>query len=814
MHKESKLALKADHDISRRAFLAASATGAAALGLSAWLEGTARAADADAVVSDALVPPVASDVHLGGFVGDRIDLCLRHRVMAQDIETLIKPFRARTEVGDGDWRCEYWGKWYMSAVLACNYKPAPENVAVVEKAARDLIATQGPDGYIGTRKKESRLLGWDVWGRKYVLLGLLAYYDRTGDKSVLEVAKHHADSLLDETGPGKANIAEVGYAGWKGLPPSSVLEPTVLLYRRTGDAKYLDYARYIVGQWTKPNRLTSTGLRLIDNARNGTPAGEMVSTKAYEMTSCYEGVCELYRATGDPAMLEAVTKYGDSIIDTELFIVGSGSSREVWFGGKKRQTVTNPDPMETCVTATWMKYCYQLLRLTGNSKYADQMEISLYNALLGALKPDGTWWGYYIPMEGTKTASLVQHADIGLSCCVCSGPRALMLTPLWGVMTGPQGLTVNLYNPGSAVVTLKSGNRVKLVQETDYPKSGSIRIAVEPSVEETFAVRLRIPQWSERVSLKVNGANAHVATTPGTYASIERKWNKGDKITLDLDMRGRAVVDPGGSGRVALVRGPIVLSQDRRLQSDRIDPPIEFRQDSEHHVDLRPAKAKRPGVWMAFEASGVSADDGSKSRIALCDYASAGNTWTQESTFRVWMPQPLDGFGALGFKGASWIWYGGEQGAASTQYAPARDFPVGTCYFRKTFELPADAKPRWAGLRITADDRFKLSIDGEEVGEGERWETPQTFDLTRRLKPGRNVLAVEVTNTTVSPAGLIAHLSVRLAGKPAIDLTTDATWKSADSAGAAWTSADFTDAGWHAAQVVGAIGSAPWGRLE
>ena len=173
-------------------------------------------------------------------------------------------------------------------------------------------------------------------------------------------------------------------------------------------------------------------MHLIEDALANKPVAQYNAAKAYEMTSCFEGLCELYRSTGNPTYLQAVCAYGENIARTELFIVGSGSSREVWFGGRNAQTQTNPDPMETCVTATWMKYAYQLLRLTGDARWADRLETSLYNALLGAMKPDGSWWGYYIPTQGVKGPSYIQHSDVGLSCCVVNGPRALMLIPTVG----------------------------------------------------------------------------------------------------------------------------------------------------------------------------------------------------------------------------------------------------------------------------------------------------------------------------------------------------------------------------------------------
>lgn len=787
--------------------MGASLAGLAAAALAEW---PAHSAQAPTPVADALTPPRASDVRLGGYLGEQINRCLRGRVMAQDIERVVQPFRDRRETGDGDWRSEYWGKWVTSAVLGYEYQPTAAHRAVVERAARELIATRDDDGYIGTRTKEHRLEGWDVWGRKYVLLGLLAAYDATGDKAILDAARRHQDTLMAEVGPGRANIAELGLQVWKGLPPSSVLEPTVLLYRRTGDPKYLDFARYIVADWSRPNRLSPHGMRLIEQARGGTHVADFGAAKAYEMTSCFEGLCELYRATGRPEYLTACRRIADDIIQNELFIVGSGSSREVWFGGRRKQTQVNPDLMETCVTATWMKYCFQLLRLTGDSRYADQMEVSLYNALLGSQKPDGSWWNYYMPLNGTKRPSHVQHADVGLSCCVTNGPRALLLTPAWAVMTGKAGPVVNLYCPGEATLTLASGNKVRIAQQTEYPKSDRVDLTIQPHRPETFALRLRVPAWSRRTSLTVNGKPvASHRIKPGTYAVISRRWNKDDRVTLTLDLRGRVVPDPGGTGQVAVLRGPVVLALDKRLGPPDGGAGRTFAA-RDGALALAPAP-DTPGVWMAFSTPCVSTPDGTKTTLTLCDYASAGNTWSPESRFRVWLPQPLDA-GATGLEGARWVWFAGDPGDLTVSA------PAGARFFRRAFDLPAGVPISQARLRITADDAFTLSVNGAEAGRGDAWQSAHTFDLTARLTPGRNVLAVAATNedkhTVPAAAGLVARLEIRpKAGRPTV-IVTDENWKASARADGDWKALVYDDGAWQAAKILGVYGCPPWGVVE
>ena len=595
-------------------------------------------------VEDVFRPSMPGDVRLEGWLGGRLDAMIENSVMAWDVERIVRPFREKTDEKDGGWRCEYWGKWATAVALAAAYSPTAGNLSTLDKAASGLLATQEPDGYIGTRKPEGRLKDWDVWGRKYVLLGLLGNYDVTGDKSILDAARRHADSLLAECGPGKANIAAIGYPTWKGLPPSSILEPMVLLYQRTSERKYLEFAEHIVGQWSQPNHWSPNGLRLVEDAISGVPAAKLGDTpKAYEMMSCYEGLCELHRVTCDSKYLKASIGLAESIFRDELTVIGSGSADEVWKGGRRKQCGTEPFGIETCVTVTWMKLCFQLLRLTGDPKYADALETSLYNAMLGALTPAGQWWAYSTGLLGDRVPSHQQQTDVGACCCVLNGPRSMLLTPRWAVMANNEGIVVNLYNRGSADMRLPSGHPARFEMDTAYPADGLVSLKIHLKESETFTLSLRIPQWSARTSLLVNGEQASVKVEAGSYAKIRRKWSDGDSIELGLDMRGRVVADPGGAGCVSVARGPVVMALDNRLCPKEPTTALDLEFGDDGFVTLTPnqSAAAQHGLWMAFDAV-FKAKDGARRTLTLCDFSSAGNTWEEWNLYRVWLADPLD----------------------------------------------------------------------------------------------------------------------------------------------------------------------------
>ena len=609
----------------------------------------AQAIPTPLAVKDILTPAPANAVTFTGRLGEKLDLCLHSQLLPQSIKALVNPYRQKTEEGSKDWRCEYWGKWYTGLALADAYQSTPATRAKCIDGFTNLVATAAPDGYLGTRTPKFRLQGWDVWGRKYALLGVLAYYDRTGDEAALKVACRHANTLLAEVGPGKTNIVDIGEH--KGLAASSVLEPIVLLYQRTGDPKYLAFANYIVAQWSKPAKRTPDGLRLIEDATAHVPPMNMTWNKSYEMTSCFEGLCELYRVTGEKSYLAAALGLADGIFQHETTIIGCGTRGEHWSSSHTNQTGVVFQPMETCVTATWMKFLYQLLRLTGDVRYADELERNLYNGLLGAMMPEGDWWAYFSAPMGERVPSVIQHDDVGTSCCVLNGPRGLFITPCWAAMTSAEGPVINLYAPGRVALTTPKGTPLHFDIAGDYPATEATTITVQPSTSEDFTLALRIPAWSERTEVLLNGKA--IPAQPGTYAKIHRLWQTGDKVMMKFDLRGRLLEAPDGNGQLAVVRGPIVLSLDNRLVPAQAGATVMLDRSAAPFIALQPNPTASQNIkaWMTFDVP--CNINGQKRTLTFCDYTSAGTTWKEGNYYRTWLPQPLD-LGKVYETGQTW----------------------------------------------------------------------------------------------------------------------------------------------------------------
>lgn len=582
-------------------------------------------------------------VQLGGYLGQRIDDCIVKRVLAQDVDHLIEPFTKKDETRF--WQSEFLGKWMLGAVASFRYTKDVGLYKKITYAANGLLETQMPDGYIGNYSKEAQLKEWDVWGRKYSLLALLAYYDLSGEKKALEGAKRLMNHLLTQVGPAHRNLMETG--NYRGMPSSSILEPVMYLYNNTGEKRYLEFAQYIVRQWE-----TEKGPHLISKALENISVGDRFpfpdvwwswenGQKAYEMMSCYIGLLELYKVTHNPLYLNVVEKVVKNIAETEINIAGSGSAFECWYGGARKQTRATYHTMETCVTFTWMQLCGRLLELTGNTIYADHIEKSAYNALMASFKDDGTEIAKYSPLEGYRFAGENQ-CGMRINCCNANGPRAFALLPELAYQVVENCINVNLYTPSEVEVVLAGEKKVELKLVTDYPLKEEVHIDVNPQKPSVFSLALRIPEWSKKVSIQVNGEFVSDSITQGKYFILKRLWKPNDQVILTLDLRAKVIEL---NDYQAIVIGPVVLARDSRFSDGDMNEPFVFAQ-KEGYIMATPVENSSSFSWMAFDVPatlGLELNEGEiPIQLRFCDFGSAGNNWDKNQRYRVWFPKILN----------------------------------------------------------------------------------------------------------------------------------------------------------------------------
>jgi len=565
-------------------------------------------------------------------------------------EKFVRVFteQPKPDTADKGWRGEYWGKMMRGGCITYQYTQDPALYKALTAAVELMLQAPEADGRISAYDREAEFDGWDMWCRKYVMLGLEYFLEICTDEvlaaRILPVICGEADHILAHIGEGKLDITTTT-THWQGVNSSSILEPMVRLYDLTGEQRYLDFATYIV------ERGAAERQNLFEMAYADEKAPhEWEVIKAYEIMSCFEGLIEYYRVTGIEKWRIAALNFGRRVYEQEVSIIGScGCWHELFDHAKKRQltTVYTGQMQETCVTVTWMKLCLQLLCLSGEGRYADEIERAAYNALLGAVNLDknnvngGFPFDSYSPLvmgtRGRYVGGRKQLSDGSeYGCCACIGSAGMGLIPLSSMLLRQDGVAVNLYLPGTAATHTPDGAALEIAVKTDYPASGAVTLTLDTTSEQPFTLALRIPAWSQRTTMALNGVMQDV--TSGSYAEISRVWKCGDTVELFLDMRTE-VLHPDEEGlpdanspyHVALRRGPLILARDARLDDD-LHKPVSIAEDEngyacevlEHHPEL-----------LCNHAFLIRQTDGSY--LPVIDYASAGRTWDNRSLMSAWM---------------------------------------------------------------------------------------------------------------------------------------------------------------------------------
>ena len=540
---------------------------------------------------------------------------------------------------------EMVGKAIRTNALMYRYTRDEELRDLTKDVVYSLIGTMKPNGSISCTAVENQPGGTDgdIWERKYVLLALSQYYlDVDQDPKVLDAMEKEAASVMTQIGPQTGvSIKDFGWSD-NHIESSTILEPIMRLYYITGKQEYLDYAAYIVDCGG------GLGKNMFQAVRDGDPLTSVGQPypKAYEMTSLWEGLVEYYRATGDPVLLETIEKYFRSVKENEITIIGNGGADvywpkvcgEAWSNTAVEQT--NPSVvrmMETCVGVTWIKYCSQYLRLTGDPSAVDAIEKYIYNGLLGAMRPDGKGFSYVNLLNGEKVTNYGwgwNFDGLPVTCCNLNGPTGLAYIPYVAVMQDAEGPVVNLYNAGKAVAKTAKGDEVVLTVDSQFPRGNEVKISVDPSVAGKFSVRLYMPTWSPDTYVEVNG-KAVRGVKPGEYLSISRRWKKGDMIRIVFDFRARLIDAPKGGRNPegeffqAVQWGPIVLARDENIDPD-YNKPVQVVADENGEVKVKQVTPERPGTRMQFVVPTTGGD------IKMVDYSSV-DCW-KGSHIQTWLP--------------------------------------------------------------------------------------------------------------------------------------------------------------------------------
>ncbi len=622
---------------------------------------------------------VKSEASLDRRINDTVDFLMENQYSITELwKSFVDQYREQPDAKDSGWRGEFWGKSLRGAALIYEYSQSEALYEAMTETVKDMLTVVDGNGRVASYAVEGELVCWDIWCRKYVMLGMEYYYEVCKDeelkKDIVAFVSLCADYLIEHIGEeeGKRGITESNR--WRGMNSSSVLEPIMRLYVITEDKKYLDFASYIIKCGG------ADGINIFELAyENKKYPYQYGTAKAYEMISCFEGIIEYYRVTKDEKARAIAVNFGKAVMDSDVSIIGScGCTHELFDHSKARQTAYYDGVMqETCVTVTWMKFCSQLLRLTGDSVYADCMEQSFFNAYLGSVNtqkgisdfmeekfvrklgyshllhtnilPFDSYSPLTVGKRGQKVGGNMVFSDYTYyGCCAAIGGAGLGIYLKSAAMSDENGIVINFYHNGKQTVYLGE-HKLTLDIATEYPADGNIKISISGDLPTPYTLKCRIPKWS--YDTKVN-STAEDAKTDGGYIvftvnspaleiSIEldmqiriEKPEKWDTDVLYTDAHGPTVVvipmtvtqKPEELNYIALSRGPLVLCADSKLGKP-----------AGSVFNINTASMEKEGVKAFAQKHGLNDipyvvckfDDGNE-KVYLIDYSSAGKNWNED----------------------------------------------------------------------------------------------------------------------------------------------------------------------------------------
>jgi DUF1680 family protein len=468
------------------------------------------------------------------------------------------------------------GKSIETVAFSLYRRPNPALEARVDQIIDMYEKLQDADGYVNAwfqrvqpGRRWTNLRDFhELYCAGHLMEGAVAYYQATGKRKLLDIMCRFADYMIKVFGHGPGQIA--GYCGHE-----EVELALVKLARATGEQKYLDLAKYFIDErGTEPHYFTEEAIRdgrdpadfiqktyEYNQAHQPVREQEKVVGHAVRAMYFYSGMADIATEYNDDSLTAALETLWDDLITKQMYITGGIGPAAANEGFTDYYDLPNESAYaETCASVGLVFWANRMLGRGPNRRFADIMEIALYNGSLSGLSLDGKTFFYENPLESAGK----HHRWIWHRCPCCPPNIARLVASIGSYMyaVADDEIAVHLYGE-STVKTEVAGSKVELSQATRYPWNGAVRLSVKPEKPTRFAVSLRIPGWAKAAKLTIDGATVDLAAvTVDGYARLEREWTGREAIDLELPLIPRALwADPRvrqDTGRFALMRGPLV----------------------------------------------------------------------------------------------------------------------------------------------------------------------------------------------------------------------------------------------------------------
>ena len=452
-------------------------------------------------------------------------------------------------------------------------------------SAKLLEAAQAEDGYLDSffqvnfpgERFVQLAWGHELYCAGHLIQAAVALNRTRGDARLLDVARRVADLVVRSFGAGEGEVD-----GIDGHP--EVETALVELYRETGEQGYLDAARYFVDR--RGHQLLGGHGFGAHYFQDHTPVREATSVEGHSVRQVYllAGVADLYVEDGDESLREAADRLWHEMVATKTYVTGGiGTHHTDEAFGDPYELTNERSYCETCAAIGSVMFSWRMLMITGEARYADLIERTLYNGFLAGLSLDGQRYIYANPLQvreghmaGGNDRDYARKPWFKCACCPPNVMRTLASLEHYVALGGPDGLRLHQFVTGTWTAPVGDG-QASVSVETDYPWDGRVRVRVEDS-PGTWGLTVRVPHWAATATLSVNGKQADAAVADG-WATVTRAWEPGDELVLDLPLDARFTradsrVDADRAS-VALERGPIVYCLEAvDNPADRLDDVI------------------------------------------------------------------------------------------------------------------------------------------------------------------------------------------------------------------------------------------------
>jgi DUF1680 family protein len=476
-------------------------------------------------------------------------------------------------------------KWLEAASWIIASQPDLKLRQLVEDVISIIIRAQDQNGYINTyfsleniSERWSNLLDkHELYCAGHLIQAAIAHHRVTGKRELLDVAIRLADHINLTFGPNRRD-------GTSGHPEIEIA--LVELFRTTGDEKYLNLATLFIDR--RGHHLLDGSKYLLDHL----PFRDLELLRGHAVRALYlcSGATDVVLETGEGALIATLNRLWKNLVEKQIYITGGvGSRHDGEAIGKPYELPNSRAYAETCAAIASIMWNWRMLQIDGNAMYADLLEWTLYNAVLPGISINAQEYFYINPLQDDGS----HRRKEWFSCACCPPNICRTLAMFCGYMYGVsiEGIWLHLFANCNAKIDLLTGTQVELLQTSNYPWDGNIRLRINKltvinsnlgtrNLFEEFSLFLRIPGWigEQSVSVRINGEDYSHQSISGSYLEIRRNWKEGDAITMELPMVVNFIESHPyvleNIWRVAVTRGPLVYCLEQMDNPNAMIPDI------------------------------------------------------------------------------------------------------------------------------------------------------------------------------------------------------------------------------------------------